>query len=62
MGEDWKGKFDFLQEHCQVLYLPRTKDISSTDLKQQLSKIAKINLHDINEAFEILKRLKHDFE
>lgn len=33
MGGDWKGKFDFLEEVCEVVYLPRTEGISSTDLK-----------------------------
>lgn len=33
IGDDWKGKFDFLREKCDVLYLPRTSDISSTKLK-----------------------------
>ena len=33
MGDDWQGKFDFLSEYCQVLYLPRTDDISSSELK-----------------------------
>ena len=33
MGDDWKGKFDFLSDLCQVVYLPRTPDISSTALK-----------------------------
>lgn len=36
MGDDWKGKFDFLTDICQVVYLPRTPDISSTELKKQL--------------------------
>lgn len=36
MGDDWAGEFDFLQEHCQVVYLPRTQDISSSSLKGQL--------------------------
>ncbi len=62
MGHDWEGKFDFLKEYCDVIYLPRTADISSTDLKQQLNKISQINLDDLNQAFEILKRLKIDFE
>lgn len=34
MGDDWKGKFDFLEEYCEVVYLPRTKSISTTLLKQ----------------------------
>lgn len=36
MGDDWKGKFDFLADLCKVVYLPRTPDISSTELKEQL--------------------------
>lgn len=36
MGDDWKGKFDFLKDLCEVVYLPRTPDISSTELKAQL--------------------------
>jgi glycerol-3-phosphate cytidylyltransferase len=34
MGSDWEGKFDFLAPHCEVVYLPRTENISSTELKQ----------------------------
>jgi len=33
MGDDWKGKFDFLSEYCDVIYLNRTKGISTTALK-----------------------------
>lgn len=33
MGDDWQGKFDFLSEHCEVVYLPRTPGISSTQIK-----------------------------
>ena len=62
MGHDWEGKFDELKEYCEVVYLPRTDGISSTDLKNALNKISKINIKDINQAFEILQRLKSDFE
>ncbi len=34
MGDDWKGKFDFLGDLCDVLYLPRTENISTTELKE----------------------------
>lgn len=37
MGDDWKGKFDFLQEHCEVVYLPRTEGISTTQIKKDLN-------------------------
>lgn len=33
MGDDWAGKFDFLKDYCDVVYLPRTEDISSTIVK-----------------------------
>ena len=36
IGEDWKGKFDFLKEYCEVVYLPRTEGISTTQIKEEL--------------------------
>ncbi len=36
MGDDWKGKFDFLKDQCEVIYLPRTPEISTTQIKTQL--------------------------
>jgi glycerol-3-phosphate cytidylyltransferase len=37
MGDDWESKFDFLKEHCDVVYLPRTPDVCSTNTKHHLS-------------------------
>lgn len=36
MGDDWKGRFDFLKEYCDVVYLPRTVGISTTQIKRDL--------------------------
>lgn len=36
MGDDWQGKFDFLKDYCEVIYLPRTPDVSSTQTKQYI--------------------------
>ena len=36
MGDDWKGKYDFLKDYCEVVYLPRTEGISTTKIKQDL--------------------------
>jgi len=36
MGSDWEGKFDFLKDYCEVVYFPRTPEISTTQIKQQL--------------------------
>ena len=33
LGSDWEGKFDYLNEYCEVIYLPRTKGISSTKIR-----------------------------
>ena len=38
MGNDWEGKIDFLKDHCEVVYLPRTPEISTTQIKQELKK------------------------
>ncbi|MDO4307546.1 MAG: adenylyltransferase/cytidyltransferase family protein [Eubacteriales bacterium] len=35
IGSDWRGKFDYLNNYCEVKYLPRTKDISSTKLRSE---------------------------
>lgn len=39
IGDDWKGKFDFLKEYCEVVYLKRTKGVSSTKMKHDLHDI-----------------------
>lgn len=36
MGDDWKGKFDELKALCEVVYLPRTPEISTTQIKKDL--------------------------
>jgi glycerol-3-phosphate cytidylyltransferase len=35
IGSDWVGKFDYLNEYCKVVYLPRTEGISSTMLRAE---------------------------
>ncbi len=62
MGDDWEGKFDFLKEHCEVLYLPRTEGISSTALKDTLKTLSSVNIQELNQAFDILKRIKENLE
>lgn len=37
MGHDWTGKFDFLKPYCEVIYLPRTPAISTTDVKLKIA-------------------------
>jgi glycerol-3-phosphate cytidylyltransferase len=61
IGDDWKGKFDFLKEYCEVIYLDRTEGISSTQLKNTL-KTFSVSKDELIKAFDILEQLKKDFE
>lgn len=36
IGDDWEGKFDILKDYCEVVYLPRTPEISTTQIKKEL--------------------------
>jgi glycerol-3-phosphate cytidylyltransferase len=36
MGDDWQGKFDYLNDICQVVYLPRTPSVSTTAIIEQI--------------------------
>lgn len=38
MGDDWKGKFDEFSDICQVVYLPRTPSISTTEVIEKIRK------------------------
>jgi glycerol-3-phosphate cytidylyltransferase len=38
MGSDWEGEFDFLNNYCNVRYFPRTKGVSTTELKKIIKK------------------------
>jgi len=37
MGDDWAGKFDFLDDVCRVVYLPRTPSVSTTAIIEQMA-------------------------
>ena len=44
IGSDWEGKFDYLNEFCKVIYLPRTEGISSTMLRNETQEIIKVGI------------------
>lgn len=44
IGDDWVGKFDYLKEYTEVVYLPRTKDVSSTQLRQSMYQILTVGV------------------
>ncbi|HHN8374457.1 TPA: adenylyltransferase/cytidyltransferase family protein [Morganella morganii] len=62
MGNDWLGKFDDLNDICDVIYLDRTDDISSTDIKNKLSKVTSRDISNIEQQItlmlDVIKTLK----
>lgn len=51
MGDDWRGEFDHLQEQCEVVYLPRTQGVSSSELKLALGRL--LETHKAADAKDI---------
>jgi len=52
IGEDWHGIFDHLKAYCEVIYLPRTESISTTALKDSLSKLNADKLSEIKQGLD----------
>jgi glycerol-3-phosphate cytidylyltransferase len=44
IGSDWEGKFDYLNEYCKVVYLPRTEGVSSTMLREESQTIYRLGI------------------
>lgn len=44
IGSDWEGKFDYLNEYCKVVYLPRTQGVSSTMLRAESQDIFRVGV------------------
>lgn len=44
IGSDWVGKFDYLNEYCKVVYLPRTEGVSSTMLRAESQEVFKVGI------------------
>ena len=44
IGSDWEGKFDYLKEYCDVVYLPRTEGISSTQIREETTDIISVGI------------------
>lgn len=50
MGSDWEGKFDYLKDYCDVVYLSRTEDISTTKIKSMLNSMNGPELQKIEDS------------
>ncbi len=44
IGSDWEGKFDYLDEYCKVVYLPRTQGVSSTMLRAESQDVFRVGI------------------
>lgn len=44
IGSDWEGKFNYLNEYCKVVYLPRTEGVSSTMLRAESQEVYKVGI------------------
>lgn len=62
MGSDWKGRFDYLEEYCEVVYLERTEGVSTTEIKNMLSTLDSQRIHEIQKALEVVYLLAKEFE
>lgn len=62
MGDDWEGEFNFLKNVCDVIYLPRTKNISTTHVKNSLKFFSSISQKDLIKAFDVLDQLRENLE
>jgi hypothetical protein len=66
MGDDWTGKFDFLKPLCEIVYLPRTPDISTSQLKVELDRLRsvqtlldRIRSDDLKDLIGVLDKIVH---
>ena len=60
VGSDWIGKFDHLRQYCKVVYLERTKNISSTQIREKSNEICKFGvITDNADDFGVVKETKY---
>lgn len=52
MGDDWVGRFDELSDLCKVVYLPRTQNISTTDVRQLVNLLNRDRMDELRRAIE----------
>ena len=55
MGDDWRGKFDDFGNLCEVVYLPRTQDISTTELKSALAAFRGDKIAELQRALQAMQ-------
>lgn len=59
VGSDWVGKFDYLNEYCKVVYLPRTEGVSSSDLRAERRKLRIGTIGDGNLGRKFVREMEY---
>lgn len=62
MGSDWEGRFDDLKTYCEVLYLPRTEDISSTHIRKTLKILDQTHVGELKQALDLISSIVERFD
>ncbi len=62
MGDDWTGKFDDLSSLCEVVYLPRTQGISTTDIRNQLRALSPEHINELKQALDMMSAIVARFD
>lgn len=57
MGHDWEGKFDELSDLCDVVYLPRTDKVSSTQIRQLLAVVDRTHVLELKKALDVMSTI-----
>lgn len=57
IGADWEGRFDDLKDVCEVVYLPRTQGISTTELKNALRVLDQSHVKDLKHALDVISTI-----
>lgn len=59
IGSDWEGKFDYLNEFCKVIYLPRTEGISSSEIRAEKRKLVIGTIGEGNLCNKFVREMKY---
>ena len=57
MGDDWVGRFDDLSDLCKVVYLPRTRDVSTTEIRQMVNALHTERVAELQRAVQHVQDL-----
>lgn len=60
MGSDWEGRFDDLKKYCEVVYLPRTEGVSTTEIKTLLTVFDSEKVQQLKNALDLLNNVAKD--